>query len=190
MSSEVRIHQKMALHQSENTPWLCICFKSFFIFLFFSQKKLQVLWREKFLTETFSVSKDVEKLVDFIIHVSDRNNPCIMYSTEFRQEKRQAKRKYSSAKTVHPVFSNATKHKCLDNSRAGKIKGKARAELKTTGPLLSHPTLGFVARHLWPALAMPVEDRVIASPLPSFCYYALKQGCSFPYILCLRQTTS
>lgn len=44
-----------------------------------------------------------------------------------------AKIKPSTVKLALSVFKNASKTKCLEESRAGKIKGKAKPDLKTSG---------------------------------------------------------
>ena len=128
----------MALNQSENIPWWCICFKSFWVFFsfffFFSQKKLQVLWRDKVLTERFSVSKDVGKWVGFFTHVSERNSPCNMCSTEFRQEKDKQKENLQMLKQFILFSAMQPSTNVWTTAELERLKGKQEQNWKQQAP--------------------------------------------------------
>lgn len=104
--------------------------------------------------------------------------PCVILVPQNSDKEKTAKIKPSTAKLVLSLFKNASKTKCLEESRAGKIKGKAKPDLKSRGLCFHILRLALknmaVARHPWPALVVPAEDTVVASPLLLAYYHALE----------------
>lgn len=69
----------------------------------------------------------------------------------------------------------------LRRQQSWKDQRERKTDLKTSGLCFHILHLALkntaVARHPWPALAVPAEDTAIASPLLSACYHALQGDC-------------